>query len=518
MYNDRYDLDTGTLIPYIQMFQESLQKNRTKTALLYGEDEITYEELDLRSSRVAAYLSHNAVTSRSIVGLFMKRTLDLPITLLGIMKTGASFLPLDPDYPQQRIRHIIEDSGCQLIIVNQALKTSLDYYGHTVVAYEEIHQYEEIGYQLPTVSMVAAAYLLYTSGSTGLPKGTVINQQALASFVYGVTKEIQFSQAQTMLFLTTISFDISLLELLIPLLYGMKIVIADERGQRNPYLLKKIITEKDIDMLQMTPSAMQLLINYDKELDCLRRVSHVLLGGEALPSPVLEHIRNYTDVNIYNLYGPTETTIWCMVSDLTNQDTVTIGIPFHSVKVYVLDSAMNEVEPGGVGELYIGGPQVAGGYWNSPEHTTEKFKNYSNIEAGIIFKTGDLVRLSEVGKFEFMGRNDHLVKIRGFRIEPGEVEAVLLRQEGITHATVVPRMGKNGNLYLSGYYVSDEWVDKQTLVDSLRNVLPSYMIPEQLTQLEQLPYTPNFKVDRKYLASLDFNACRYNKVISDQGV
>lgn len=130
---------------------------------------------------------------------------------------------------------------------------------------------------------------------------------------------------------------------------------------------------------------------------------------------------------------------------------------------------------------------MAGGYWNSPEHTTEKFKNYSNIEAGIIFKTGDLVRLSEVGKFEFMGRNDHLVKIRGFRIEPGEVEAVLLRQEGITHATVVPRMGKNGNLYLSGYYVSDEWVDKQTLVDSLRNVLPSYMIPEQLTQLEQLP-------------------------------
>lgn len=277
MPNDRYDLDTGTLVPYIRLFRERLDGNLMKTALVCGEQALSYEELDKRSNRVAAFLQRRAVTSRSVVGLFMNRTLDLSVALLGIMKTGAAFLPLDPQYPPQRIRHIVEDSGCELIIVNQSLVPSLAYYEYTV-GYEEIDLVDEFGLQPATANLDEAAYLLYTSGSTGLPKGTVITQEALASFVYGITGEIAFPDGGAMLFLTTISFDISLLELLVPLLYGMRIVIANEREQRNPHLLKKIISEKEIDIVQMTPSAMQLLLDYDKELDCLRRVTDVLLG------------------------------------------------------------------------------------------------------------------------------------------------------------------------------------------------------------------------------------------------
>lgn len=373
MPNDRYDLDTGTLVPYIRLFRERLDGNLMKTALVCGEQALSYEELDKRSNRVAAFLQRRAVTSRSVVGLFMNRTLDLSVALLGIMKTGAAFLPLDPQYPPQRIRHIVEDSGCELIIVNQSLVPSLAYYEYTV-GYEEIDLVDEFGLQPATANLDEAAYLLYTSGSTGLPKGTVITQEALASFVYGITGEIAFPDGGAMLFLTTISFDISLLELLVPLLYGMRIVIANEREQRNPHLLKKIISEKEIDIVQMTPSAMQLLLDYDKELDCLRRVTDVLLGGEALPLPVLEHIRTYTDANIYNLYGPTESTIWCMAANLKSRNSITIGKPFRSVKVYVLDPDMKEVEPGVIGELYIGGPQVAKGYLNQPQLTAEKFR------------------------------------------------------------------------------------------------------------------------------------------------
>jgi amino acid adenylation domain-containing protein len=432
----------------------------------------------------------------------MNRTLALPVVMLGIMKSGAAFLPLDPQYPIQRIRFILEDSGCTCVIADDTAR-ELASEGAPIVCLEEIMTAPYAALSEQIIGLEAPAYLLYTSGSTGQPKGVVISQRALAAFILGIRKEIAFRCDRTILFLTTVCFDISLLELLVPLLYGMRIVIADERVQRNPYLLKKLLIEERIDMLQMTPSAMQLLLDFDRNMEGLQHLSDLLLGGEALPASLFQRIRGAIRSRIYNLYGPTESTIWCMASPLHEKEGVTLGHPFCGVQLYVLGPDLEHVADGQIGELYIGGPQIAEGYLNREQLTAERFLWLPQFGGNRLFKTGDLVRYDEGGDWEYCGRNDQQVKIRGFRIEPHEIESVLLKQDGIARAVVVPKKGKQQHPYLCAYYVSHRELERRQIVKGLKKELPGYMIPEQFIRLERLPYTPNFKIDRKALQELE---------------
>ena len=482
---------------FIHMFNNNVDAYLKETALVCGGMTLTYKDLNQKSGAVAYHLMKEGVKRNDVIVLFLDRTIDLPVCLLGIIKSGATFLPIDTKFPKKRIDYILHDCNYKLILTNNKTKELLAGY-EGVIYYEDIDKTVGCQYWNTSIQMDDILYIIYTSGSTGKPKGTLIDGKAFASFIQGIQKKINFSSKKTMLFLTTISFDISILELLLPLINGMKIIIAGDTEARNPYLLMELLMKERIHIVQMTPSAFQLLISFDKELTCMRHVTDLLIGGEAMPVSILDAVNKYTNVNIYNLYGPTEATIWCLVANLTNKREVNIGKPLEGVKLYILNENLEQIAKDEIGELCITGPQLSRGYLNHQEYMASKFiKN--PFGEGFLYKTGDLAKYNIAGFYEYIGRNDYQVKIRGYRIELGEIETVITKYPHISKAIVVIRNGKNGNSYLCGYFVAEREIEVRDLINFLKEEIPDYMVPEQLIQLGEFPYTPNLKVDRSAL-------------------
>ena len=483
-----------------ELFEAQVESNPMDIALVFNNKSITYEELNDKSNKIARLLKQKHIIKDKTVGVVCDRSIELIISILAILKSGAAFLPIDPEFPKERIEFMLHDSKTDIILTNQeAYLQKLEHCDAINVSSEE-HYIGEDSTNLGALNIPEnMAYLIYTSGSTGKPKGVVIEHKSVVNLFHGITKIIDFSKGKRILALTTISFDIFVLEILLPLVNGLTVVLADESSQKNPKLLSKMITDNKIDMLQMTPSRMQLLISHDKELKCLGNLKEIMIGGEAYPKSLLEKLSSLSNIKIYNMYGPTETTVWSTVSDLTNKKSIDIGKPILNTQIYIIDGNNDLVLEGIEGEICLGGHGLARGYLNRPELTAEKFISNPFVPGERMYKTGDLGRLLPDGTIECLGRIDDQVKIRGHRIELGEIETTLLKYKSVKQAAVTAFQGKENINYLCAYYVSDEEMLSENLRDYLNSNLPQYMIPAYFVRLDNMPQTPNGKTDKRSL-------------------
>ncbi|MCK4258963.1 MAG: amino acid adenylation domain-containing protein [Halanaerobiales bacterium] len=491
-----------------ELFEEKVKLRPDNTALVFEEQKLTYQEFNEKANQLARRLRKQGVKPDSIVAIVTKRSVEMLIGIFAVLKAGGAYLPIDFDYPQERIKYILKDSQTEIVLTQKKVLEE----GGLVVDCETICLDDHEIYQGETTDLEPVsvpenlAYIIYTSGSTGKPKGVMIEHRSVNNFIKGITDKINFTADKSILALTTISFDIFGLETLLPLTQGLKVVIANDEHQKDPKALKMVIVNNDIDMLQMTPSRMRMILNDDQSASCLKNVKEIMVGGEALPQDLLEEIKSVTKARIYNMYGPTETTIWVTVKDLTETTEVTIGKPIANTGIYILGPS-NQLQPIGVpGELCVVGDSLAREYWKWPELTAEKFvpnpfqdQQELSVSGEKMYRTGDLVKWLPNGEIEFLGRTDEQVKIRGFRIELGEIESQLVKHEAVKETVVVAKKDNNGGKYLCTYIVGEGELQVPELKAHLSKELPNYMVPTHFIQLEKMPYTPNGKIDRKAL-------------------
>jgi amino acid adenylation domain-containing protein len=507
---------------------------------------ISYKELNEKSNQLAQILQEKGVNSGDIVALSVNRSISMIIGIMGILKVGGAYLPIDPEYPEDRIKYILKDSNAQALLADDTSCASLlSFAPRALLNLSEGHHLNFPTSQLPSfpASLPSSlAYIIYTSGSTGKPKGVAIEHKNVMNFIIAMKAEIEFLPGKTILALTTISFDIFLLETLLPLTCGLKIVIASENHQKDPRLLTELIMDNKIDVLQVTPSRLKLIMQGSGNLECLSRLSELIIGGEELPGDLYEKLKernNGQSMKIYNVYGPTETTVWSSLKHLNLDREITIGKPIKNTYIYIVDKDDNLLPVGAAGELCIGGAGVGRGYLNRPELTAEKFYlrrpggsfretlyrhlaprgldpcksfllNHSDhspltTHHSPIYKTGDVAKWLADGEIEFLGRIGHQVKIRGFRIEIGEIESRLLEHKEVKEAVVIAGE-KNGDKYLCAYIVpcNTGALKKISSISAelrefLSEKLPDYMIPSYFMELAEIPLTFNGKVDRKAL-------------------
>ncbi|QOT00197.1 amino acid adenylation domain-containing protein [Brevibacterium sp. JNUCC-42] len=491
-----------TMLPYDrsktihELFATQAKNNPDQVALVCERGQLTYRELDEQANRVASFLTEKGVISNTIVGLMTERSLEMIIGLLAILKAGGAYLPIDPTYPEERVNYMLTDSGAKLVLTQRHLVSGKQ------MGYESILLDDPLVYAVEPVQVGNAAtsedlaYVIYTSGSTGQPKGVMIPHRSVHNFIQGITDKLSFSAGKTILALTTISFDIFGLETLVPLTQGMRVVIATENEQRDPKLLNETIKVNGIDSLQITPSRLQLLL-YSKA-DCLAQLEQIMIGGEALLPSLLAQVQERTQARIFNMYGPTETTIWSLIQDVTRASTITIGKPIANTQIYILNRHDSLQPIGMTGELCIAGDGLSKGYMNQEKLTAERFVPNSFQTESVMYRTGDLARWLPDGTIEFKGRIDHQIKLRGFRVELGEIENRLLKHPAVKEAVVmVEDIGVTQNL--CAYYVGQQDISVQELRHLLSRELPEYMVPTHFVSLKELPLTANGKIDRKQL-------------------
>lgn len=470
-------------------------------AIEYGDERLTYAELEANANRLAHHLLDLGVRPDVLVGICTRRSLAMVVGLLGILKAGGAYVPIDPAYPTERQAYMLESSQAPVILTQQDLRDSLPVGDARVVCLDA--DWAAIA-QRPSTAPDAAgdpeqlAYVIYTSGSTGNPKGVQIPHRALVNFLTTMRERPGLTAQDVLVAVTTLSFDIAGLELYLPLTTGARVVIAPSETAEDPRALAELLDRTQATVMQATPTTWRMLIDGGHGG---KPGMKALCGGEALPVALADRLVD-AGLELWNMYGPTETTIWSTCARVTTRgQSLTIGRPIANTTLYILDSAMQPVAIGVVGELWIGGDGLAHGYRGQPEMTAERFvaHPFDDTPGARIYRTGDLARYREDGEVEFLGRIDHQVKVRGFRIELGEIETVLARHPGVVEAVVVAR-GSGAEAELAAYVTArGEAVPAHELRRYLGETLPAYMVPPTVTTLEAFPLTPNGKVDRKAL-------------------
>jgi len=478
---------------------------------------LTYRELNDRSDRLAYLLIGKGVLADNIIGIMMERCMEMVVGIMGILKSGGAYLPIGADYPQERIDFMLKDSSAKILLTdNEIVSLSTE----CVITPEAfLNPSEGRPFTSPHSSFIThhssnLAYIIYTSGSTGKPKGVVIKHRSMINFIKGVTDIIPFTANDRILSLTTISFDIFGLETLVPLVSGSVVVMGGREEQLNPEAAGIVIERESISIFQVTPSRLRMIIDIPGAALSLKTVNFLLVGGEVFSKLLLEKIKPLVKGRIFNMYGPTETTIWSTIKELSAGEALNIGKPIANTRIYIVDNPgkLQPVEIGG--ELCIGGDGLARGYLNNPGLTAEKFV-ISHLSLAIgsslkindrLYKTGDLARLLSDGNIEFLGRLDHQVKIRGFRVELGEIESRILNYPGIKEVVVLFREEESGDKYICAYIVSAREYGISELRESLAKELPDYMLPSYFVRLEKIPLTPNRKIDRKALPKPEIKA------------
>ncbi|WP_156430811.1 amino acid adenylation domain-containing protein [Paenibacillus sp. FJAT-26967] len=479
-----------------EMFEKQVERTPDKIAVVYQQESLTYTELNRRSNRLAHELRHAGVKPNDIVALVMKRSADIMVGMMAILKAGGCYLPIDPSFPPDRIRYMLENSQASVMVTQKELRSFLDFRGQ-IFCVEDIADSQSDQNLEPVNAPGDLIYVLYTSGSTGKPKGVMVEHKAVQNFIEGVTRLIDFSEQKTIVSLTTISFDIFVLETLLPFCKGNRVVLAD------PMYMMRDIGQHRIDMIQTTPSTMQMLLNDQANRDVIERMSDIMLGGESFPKSLLHKLRALTQANIYNMYGPTETTVWSAINNLTLAQTITIGHPIANTELFIVDEQMQAAAEGEVGELCISGLGVARGYLHNQELTDQRFIRSSLCPGQMMYRTGDMARRLANGEVEFLGRVDNQIKVRGFRIEMGEIEECLSRHPLLQECVVAAKTNEWDEKYLVVYYVCGHDVPAAEIIAYLAEQLPEYMIPGFYVRVPQIPLTPNGKIDRNALPEPD---------------
>lgn len=493
----------------VSIFEEQVKMHPDNIAIICNDKTLTYDELNKRANSLAHLLIEKGIGANDIVCVMTNRSFETIVCMMAILKAGAAFFNVDPNYPIERTKYYLEDSKTKYVLTQAELKDRVSSIENCIEIDLSIEDIYNKNFENPNVKINRGdlSYLIYTSGSTGKPKGAMLNQVGFANMVKAMTLVLDYlkeGNKHCIASVTSTPFDIFVYEIIVSLTHGLKIAMANNAEHRNPKLLDELIRKCHVDVMTVTPSLMK--INYDnREPDtALAQVKNMVFGGEPLPEKFVEDLRALADdITIYNIYGPSEITILCNVQNLNGEKEITIGPPIMNTQIHILDKNMKPLPIGVVGEIYISGIQVGYGYIGKPELTAEKFLD-NPFGEGKMYKSGDIGRWTFDGKVQCLGRIDNQIKLRGLRIELGEIENVMLNVPNVSSA-VVNKIEIDGKEALCGYYTCDKDVSEDIVKDALRKALPAYMVPTYIVKLDQMPYTINRKIDRKALPLPELN-------------
>ncbi|WP_241526813.1 non-ribosomal peptide synthetase, partial [Pseudomonas sp. BIOMIG1BDMA] len=488
-----------------QLFEALALARPGALALQFDDQSLTYAELNQRANRLAHRLIAMGVGPDVLVAVSVERSAQMVISLLATLKAGGAYVPLDPQYPADRLAYMLEDSKARVLLTQQHLRQRLPQPAQLQVLLVEEAEADAtcpVGNPQVSLSPEHLAYVIYTSGSTGKPKGVMVRHQALSSFTSGMAATLEIGADARVLSLTTFSFDIFALELYVPLTMGATVILGDKELALDPEAILDLLQARSASVLQATPSTWRMLLDSPRASAMLRGIK-CLCGGEALPADLAKRMLELQGP-VWNLYGPTETTIWSAAHRVEAQPFV--GRPIANTSLFILDGGLTPCPQGAAGELLIGGVGLARGYHERPAMTAERFVPHPFSTSGErVYRTGDLSRYRAEGIVEYIGRVDHQVKVRGFRIELGEIEACLRDQPAVREAAVLAD-DERLIAYLVTHQITAE-ADQATLREqfkaAMREALPDYMVPAYLIFLERMPLTPNGKLDRKALPKPD---------------
>jgi amino acid adenylation domain-containing protein/thioester reductase-like protein len=493
------------LRPCHKLFKEQVKNHADDIAVVAADEKLTYKELDRRADIIAAYLLKRGLKLEETVAILLPRCVDAMSAEYGVMKAGGVFLPMLPDYPNDRIDYCMKDSGSRFILTTKEIisekKSLFEKGGFEALVVKDLISGGNTDYEEPVVLPHNLVYCIYTSGSTGKPKGVMIEHGNLCNFVNANDKNNECKNYVTLgnvcLSVASLSFDFSIMETHLPILNGKTVVIATEEEITNPLKLAKTISENKVDVIAGTPSFLSGLLDIPETVAALKHVKMYDLGAEAFPPALFKKLSSASpEAVIVNGYGPTETTISCISKVVVDPGNITIGRPAANVKAYVIDRFGNILPPYAKGELVIGGLGVGRGYVNLPEKTDEAFVT---IKDKRVYRTGDIVRLNKDSELEFFGRIDNQVKLRGLRIELDEIENVMNSYPTVKQSVVTVYAPENGDAFLCGYFTADALVDIASLKNHLSESLARYMIPSAFVQMEAFPQTQNGKLDKRSL-------------------
>ncbi|WP_310422588.1 amino acid adenylation domain-containing protein [Chamaesiphon sp. VAR_48_metabat_135_sub] len=487
-----------------QLVAAQVELTPDAVAVVDAGQQLTYAELDIQANQVANYLIDLGVQTETFVGICVERSLAMVVGLLGILKAGAAYVPIDPNYPLDRIEYMLQDAQINVLLTQQPLINRLPTQIENLVCLDT--DWQNIARTAKTATQVKItpdhiAYLIYTSGSTGKPKGVEVLHRGVVNFLTSMQQQPGMTATDILLSVTTLSFDIAVLEIFLPITVGARVVLLSREDAMDGQKLAATIAEAGITMMQATPSTWRLLLEAEWAGN---RNLKILSGGEAITSDVAAQLLAKSG-EVWNMYGPTETTIWSTVYQITGaEQRISIGRPIANTEIYILDDELQPVPIGIAGSLYIGGAGLAKGYWQQPTLTNDKFipHPFSHAPARI-YQTGDLARYLPDGNIECLGRADFQVKLRGFRIELGEIEALLCQHPTIARSTAIIREDLPGDRRLVAYIVANPQSLTAPVPSELRQFLqqklPDYFLPAAIVTLPSLPLTPNGKIDLKAL-------------------
>ncbi|NAS32280.1 amino acid adenylation domain-containing protein [Flavobacteriaceae bacterium R38] len=490
-------------LPLHELLTNQIQETALKKAITFEGSAISYEDLEKQTNQLTHYLLEQGVGNGDYVAVSLPRSIELVIALIAIMKSGAAYLPLDPNFPETRLEFMLEDSGAKYLITTKEFLSSFKANVNILLSediFSGLSRYSSSPANI-SVDINDTAYIMYTSGSTGKPKGVLVTHKNLVNFLCSMMEEPGIDENDTLLSITTVSFDIAGLELFLPLLKRAALVIANDEVAKDSRLMLELLKDENITMLQATPTTWQMLIDagWEEKLPV-----KALCGGEALPIGLAKKILERVN-ELWNVYGPTETTIWSAIKRiLKDDDIITIGKPIANTQLYILNEQNHLAVPNTVGEICIAGDGVSKGYWKRTDLTDEKFiKNpFENEDNSTLYRTGDVGKLLPTGEVQCLGRIDHQVKIRGHRIELGEIEKVLDTLDHI-HTSVV--VMKNDVLVANIISTQLDTLSEATInnwKNTLIDILPAHMVPKRFNLLDEFPTTLNGKIDRKALTNL----------------
>ncbi|MCM3337215.1 amino acid adenylation domain-containing protein [Paenibacillus sp. MER TA 81-3] len=484
----------------LQLFEEQVERTPDRVAASCNGQSLTYRGLNDRANQLARTLLKSGIRPHTPAAIMGRHSLAIVVGIWAVIKAGGAYLPIDPDYPKERIEYILRDSGASLLLTHGKEWEQLSYEG-AVIALDDERLYENDKSNLPAMSTADdLVYIIYTSGSTGNPKGTMIEHRGLVNYIWWANKTYIHAHDDVFALYSSIAFDLTVTSIFTPLISGNRIEIYEDDG--NEFIVHRIIRDNKATVIKLTPAHLALIKDIDLYASSVRTF---IVGGEDLKCALAHHIHERCGggIDIYNEYGPTETVVGCMIyryDPARDKGTsVPIGQPIDNVQIYLLDQRLEPVPNGTIGEIYISGDGVARGYLHRPELTQERFLDNPFLPGKSMYRTGDLAMRHDKGEIGYLGRIDHQVKIKGYRIEMGEIEHQLLAMDPIEEAVVIDQTGDDGQHHLVAYFVAAGELASLELRMRLAEALPSYMIPAYFVRLDQLPLTPNGKVDRRLL-------------------
>ncbi|MEC3841317.1 non-ribosomal peptide synthetase [Bacillus amyloliquefaciens] len=483
-----------------QLFEEQVKRTPDQAAIICGDRQFTYRQLNERANQLARTLRAKGVMADRLTAIISEHEIELVVGILAVLKAGGAYVPIDPDYPKHRIQYIVDDSQADIVLTQSHLPKQLELAG-TMVFIDEESSYHEDGSDLEPISSTKdLAYVIYTSGSTGKPKGAAIEHQGLTNYIWWARGVYVKGEKTNFPLYSSIAFDLTVTSVFTPLITGNTIIVYG--GENKAVLLDSIIQDSRVDIIKLTPAHLQLLNEMNISPECTIR--KFIVGGDNLSTRLARNISGKFGgrIEIFNEYGPTETVVGCMIYSFDPQndrrESVPIGTAADNMNIYVLDKSMKPVPIGVPGEMYISGDGIARGYLNRPELTSERFMRNPFVPEAKMYRTGDLARWLPDGNIEYLGRIDHQVKIRGYRIEIGEVEAAFYQIPPIQEALVIAQE-TNGETTLCAYYTAQHSLTAGEIREHLSRQLPAYMIPAYFVQLTAMPLTSNGKIDRQAL-------------------